>query len=156
MAKREEYEARTEELILPILEENGFELWDVEYVKEGEDFVLRASIDKPGGIMIDDCELVSRALSDKLDEADFIPDAYMLEVSSPGLGRTLKKERDFERCTGKTVDLKLFKALDKVKEFTGTLKAFDKDTITIGFEDEKATVFERSNVAVVKLNISDI
>ena len=156
MAKREEYEAKTEALLLPILEANGFELWDVEYVKEGEDFVLRASIDKPGGIMIDDCELVSRALSDKLDEADFIPDAYMLEVSSPGLGRTIKKDRDFEKCIGKVVDLKLFKALDKVKEFTGTLEAFDKDTVTIGFEDEKVTVFERGNVAVIKLNISDI
>ena len=87
MSKRETYEAKTEELLLPIAEENGVEIYDVEYVKEGSDWYLRAYIDKPDGVNIGDCEAVSRALSDKLDEADFIEDAYILEVSSPGLGR---------------------------------------------------------------------
>ena len=91
MSRRETYETRAEELLLPIAEENGVEIYDVEYVKEGSDWYLRAYIDKPGGVDINDCELVSRTLSDRLDEEDFIEDAYILEVSSPGLGRTLKK-----------------------------------------------------------------
>ena len=91
MSRRETYETRAEELLLPIAEENGVEIYDVEYVKEGSDWYLRAYIDKPGGVDINDCERVSRTLSDRLDEEDFIEDAYILEVSSPGLGRTLKK-----------------------------------------------------------------
>ena len=97
MARREEYEERTEKLLGPILEENHFELVDVEYVKEGGSWYLRAYIDKPGGITVDDCEIVNRALGDLLDEEDFIEDSYILEISSPGLGRPLKKERDFAR-----------------------------------------------------------
>ena len=95
MAKREDYEQKTEKLLLPIIEANQFELVDVEYVKEGSNWYLRAYIDKEGGITVDDCEMVSRALSDLLDQKDFIEDAYILEVSSPGLGRPLKKEKDF-------------------------------------------------------------
>ena len=97
MTKRELYEQKTEEILLPIVEENGFELVDVEYVKEGSTWYLRAYIDKPGGINIDDCEVVSRRLSDILDEKDYIDDAYILEVSSPWIGRPLKKEKDFKR-----------------------------------------------------------
>lgn len=93
MSKREIYEQKTEELIMPLIEQHQFELVDVEYVKEGGNWYLRAYIDKPGGITVDDCELVSRALSDLLDEHDFIEDAYILEVSSPGLGRPLKRIR---------------------------------------------------------------
>ena len=96
MSKPELYEQKTEELLLPIMEEQGFELVDVEYVKEGGSWYLRAYIDKPGGITVDDCENVSRQLSDLLDEKDYIEDSYILEVSSPGLGRPLKKEKDFE------------------------------------------------------------
>ena len=94
MSKKENYEQKTEEILLPITEEYGFELVDVEYVKEGSTWYLRAYIDKPGGIDINDCEKVSRRLSDLLDEKDYIEDAYILEVSSPGLGRPLKKEKD--------------------------------------------------------------
>ena len=97
MSKREMYEQKTEEILLPIVEEYGFELVDVEYVKEGSNWYLRAYIDKEGGISVDDCEVVSRAFSDKLDEEDFIDDAYIMEVSSPGLGRPLKKEKDYKR-----------------------------------------------------------
>ena len=104
MTKRETYEKKAEELLLPMMEENGFELVDVEYVKEGGSWYLRAYIDKPGGIAINDCELISRALSDKLDEEDFIEDSYILEVSSPGLGRPLKKEKDFQRNLGEEVE----------------------------------------------------
>ena len=97
MSKREMYEQKTEEILLPIVEEYGFELVDVEYVKEGSNWYLRAYIDKPGGIGVNDCEVVSRELSDILDEKDFIDEAYILEVSSPGLGRPLKKEKDYIR-----------------------------------------------------------
>ncbi len=96
MSKRDLYESMTEELVMPLIRQNQFELVDVEYVKEGSNWYLRVYIDKPGGINVDDCELISRALSDLLDEKDYIEDAYILEVSSPGLGRPLKKEKDFE------------------------------------------------------------
>lgn len=151
MAKREEYEKMTEELVLPMIEQNKFELVDVEYVKEGGNRYLRIYIDKPGGINIDDCELISRALSDKLDEKDFIQDAYILEVSSPGLGRPLKKDKDFNRNIGERVEIKLFKAVDKQKEFEGILKSFDKETVTIEPDEGTDMVFERSEIALIRL-----
>ena len=127
MSKREIYEQKTEELIMPLIEQHQFELVDVEYVKEGGNWYLRAYIDKPGGITVDDCELVSRALSDLLDEHDFIEDAYILEVSSPGLGRPLKKDKDFARSIGEEVDVKTFRAIQHQKDFTGILKAYEKE-----------------------------
>ena len=151
MAKNKEYEAMTEELVLPMIEENKFELVDVEYVKEGGNWYLRVYIDKPGGINIDDCELISRALSDKLDEKDFIEDAYILEVSSPGLGRPLKKDKDFTRNMGETVEIKLFRQINKQKEYEGILKAFDKETVTIEADDGEDVVFERSDIALIRL-----
>ena len=103
MSKREIYEQKTEELIMPLIEQHQFELVDVEYVKEGGNWYLRAYIDKPGGITVDDCEAVSREFSDILDEKDYIEDSYIFEVSSPGLGRPLKKEKDFKRSLGEEV-----------------------------------------------------
>ncbi len=150
MTKREEYEAKTEQMIMPVIEANNFELVDVEYVKEGSTWYLRLYIDKEGGINIDDCELVSRALSDMLDADDFIEDAYILEVSSPGLGRPLKKDKDFKRSIGEEVDIKLYKAINKRKDFTGILTAFDADTITIE-EDGEELVFNRKEIALVRL-----
>ena len=105
MSQREKYEQKAEDLITPILENNGFELVDMEYVKEGSNWYLRAYIDKEGGITVNDCEVVSRAFSEKLDEEDFIDTAYIMEVSSPGLGRPLKKEKDYERNMGKDIYL---------------------------------------------------
>lgn len=151
MTKRETYEMKTEELLKPIIAENNFELVDVEFVKEGSNWYLRAYIDKEGGIAVDDCELVSRALSDLLDEKDFIDEAYILEVSSPGLGRPLKKDKDFVRSIGEEVEIKLFRAINKQKDYTGYLKAYDKDTVTIEDEDENEMVFERSNIALIRL-----
>ena len=151
MSKREDYEQKTEELLLPIIEKNQFELVDVEYVKEAGTWYLRAYIDKPGGITIDDCELVSRAFSDILDEKDYIDDAYIFEVSSPGLGRPLKKEKDFQRSIGEEVEIRTYRAIDKQKEFIGFLKEYDKDTVTIEFEDETTYVFDRSNIALIRL-----
>ena len=152
MSKREDYESRTEAILMPILEQNGFELWDVEYVKEGSDYYLRAYIDKEGGITIDDCVTVSRALSDEIDKDDFIEDAYVLEVSSPGLGRQLKKDKEFAKSIGKDVDVKTYKAIDNTKEFTGVLKAYDKDTITVELADGDKT-FARNEIAKINLSI---
>ena len=134
-----------------MMEEHHFELVDVEFVKEAGTWFLRAYIDKPGGITIDDCELISRALSDQLDKDDFIEEAYILEVSSPGLGRPLKKDKDLERSLGESVDVRLFRAIDRQKEFTGILKAWDKETVTLEFEDEAELVIERANIALIRL-----
>ena len=150
MSKASTYEAKTEQLILPILERMQFELVDVEYVKEGSTYYLRAYIDKEGGIAVDDCEVISRILSDWLDQTDFIEDSYILEVSSPGLGRPLKKERDFERSLGEEVEIRLYKAQNKQKEFTGILKAYDKETVTIETA-EGELVFERPDIALIRL-----
>ena len=149
MTQKEDYESRTEQLILPILNEKQFELVDVEYVKEAGEWYLRAYIDKPGGITIDDCEAVSRKLSDLLDEKDFIPDAYILEVSSPGLTRPLKKDRDYERNIGKPVEIKLFRAVSGRKEITADLVAFDKDTVTVS-EEGTGIVLEKKNISLIR------
>ena len=133
MTKREEYEQKTEKLLIPIMEANGFELVDVEYVKEAGNWYLRAYIDKPGGITVDDCEVVNRELGDLLDRDDFIDESYILEVSSPGLGRPLKKERDFIRSKGEEVEIRTYRMVDRQKEFRGVLKAWDKDTVTIEY-----------------------
>lgn len=150
MAKREDYEIKTEQLVQPIVDANSFELVDVEYVKEGSNWYLRIYIDKQGGITIDDCEVVSRALSDILDAKDFIEDAYILEVSSPGLTRPLKKDKDFQRNLEKEVEIKLFKPFEKRKDFGGILKAFDAETVTVD-EDGREIVFNRSDIALIRL-----
>ena len=152
MSKRETYEQRTEELISPIIEQNQFELVDVEYVKEGGTWYLRAYIDKPGGITVDDCEVVSRALSDLLDKHDFIEDAYVLEVRSPGLGRPLKKEKDFARSIGEEVDVRTFRAISHQKEFTGILRDYDKEKIVLEMEDQELLEIARADIALIRLS----
>ena len=151
LTRREDIEKRTEELILPIVEEQGFELVDVEYVKEGGTMYLRAYIDKPGGIAVNDCETVSRALSDLLDKEDYIADSYILEVSSPGLGRPLKKEKDFKRSVGKAVEIRLYRAVDRKKEFEGILTDYDDQSVTIEQEDGTEASFERAAIALIRL-----
>lgn len=151
MSKRETYEQKTEALLIPLMEAHGFELVDVEYVKEGGNWYLRAYIDKPGGIAVDDCEVISRALSDQLDEEDFIEESYILEVSSPGLDRPLKKEKDFARSIGQEVELRTYRAVNRQKEFTGILSAYDKESITLELENEETLVFDRADVALVRL-----
>ena len=151
LSKRESYEQRTEAILLPILEKHGFSLWDVEYVKEGGNWYLRAYIDKPDGIGVNDCEVVSRELSDILDEEDYIEGSYILEVSSPGLGRPLKKDRDFERSMGEEVEIRTYRMIDHTKEFRGILKAYDKDSVTIEMEDSREKTFEKSEIALVRL-----
>ena len=157
MAKREEIENRTVALLDPMLKELSFDLWDVEYVKEGKEFYLRVYIDKEGGIMIDDCVEVSRRLSDMLDADDFIPDAYTLEVSSPGLGRKLVKDREFERSIGRDVDIRFYKPVDGSKETSGKLTAFDKESVSIETARDGSPpdvhTYSRSDIAIVKLSL---
>lgn len=151
MSKKDVYEQKTEELLIPIVEQHQFELVDVEYVRELGTWYLRAYIDKPDGIAVDDCAVVSRALSEVLDEEDYIEDAYILEVSSPGLGRPLKKERDLERSLGDEVEVRTYRAFDKQKEFIGILKSYDKETVTIEFEDDTTKIFDRGDIALIRL-----
>lgn len=151
MSKREEYEARTEALLLPIMEEMHFELVDVEYVKEGSTWYLRAYIDKEGGITVNDCEAVARRMNDLLDEKDFIADSYVFEVSSPGLGRPLKKEKDYVRSMGKEIEIRTYRAINREKEFYGILSAYDESTVTIETENGEKMTFEKPDIALIRL-----
>ena len=151
MSKRETYEARTEELITPILERMHFELVDVEYVKEGGTWYLRAYIDKEGGITVNDCEAVAREMNEILDREDFVEDSYVFEVSSPGLGRPLKKEKDYVRSMGKEIEIRTYRAINREKEFYGILSAYDENTVTIKTEDETEMTFEKSDIALIRL-----
>ena len=150
MGRSESYEAKTEQLIQPLIDANNFELVDVEFVKEGSDWYLRVYIDKDGGITVDDCELISRAFNEILDREDYISEQYIFEVSSPGLMRPLKKEKDYVRSMGREVEVRLYKAIDRQKEFTGALKAYDADTVTIELDDETLKTFEKGEIALIR------
>ncbi|MCR4751078.1 MAG: ribosome maturation factor RimP [Eubacterium sp.] len=152
-AKTEMIESRAEALIQPVIEENQFELVDVEYVKEAGEWYLRAYIDKPGGVTVDDCEKVSRAFEARLDEADLIADAYILEVSSPGLDRPLKKEKDYRRAMGKEIELHTYKPVDGEKQFFGTLQEFDADSVTIRTEEEQTRTFLKKDLALIRMAV---
>ena len=151
MSIRDQYEQKAEAIAEPIVSSFGFELVDVEYVKEAGTWYLRLYIDKEGGITIDDCEAVSRLFSDKLDEEDFIDDAYVMEVSSPGLGRPLKKEKDFKRSIGKEVEIRTYRPIDKQKEFFGILSAYDETHVTSTLDDQETRVFQRDEIALIRL-----
>ena len=150
MSRKESIEAKAESMIRPILDRRGFELVDLEYVREAGTWYLRAYIDKPGGITINDCEDVSREFSDLLDTDDFIPDSYVMEVSSPGLGRPLKKERDFERNLGGHIELKLYQAQNGQKDFDGILRKFTDTTVTVELPDGAQKEFARKDLAVIR------
>lgn len=142
----------TAKLALPVVEEAGCELWDVEYVREAGTWFLRVYIDKAGGVDILDCEKVSRALSDLLDEADPIEGSYTLEVSSAGAERPLKRPGDFERFMGSPVAVKLYKAQGGRKEFAGILAGYDGGDVTITVGDTAMT-FAKADVALCRLRI---
>lgn len=151
MSKKEQYEARTEELIQPILDRMNFELVDVEYVKEGSIWYLRAYIDKEGGITVNDCEAVAREMNEILDREDYVEGSYTFEVSSPGLGRPLKKEKDYKRSMGKELEIRTYRAINREKEFYGILKAYDDATVTLEMEDGTEMKFERAEIALIRL-----
>ncbi len=151
MAKKENYELKTENLLLPIMEKNKFELVDVEFIKEAGSWFLRIYMDKEGGITVDDCEMVSREFGEILDKEDYIDESYILEVSSPGLGRPLKKDKDFERSLGEEVEIKLYRMLDKKKEYFGILESYDKDTVSIVLESETHISIPKADIALIRL-----
>lgn len=151
MSRKEMYETQTETLILPILEKNQFELVDVEYVKEGGTWYLRAYIDKEGGITVNDCELVAREMNEILDREDYIEDSYIFEVSSPGLGRPLKKEKDYARSMGKELEIRTYRAIDKKKEFYGILIDYDEKKVTIQTEEGEILTFAKTEIALIRL-----
>jgi ribosome maturation factor RimP len=136
----------------PAVRGQGCEIWDVEYVKEAGDWHLRIYIDKEGGVSIDDCEAVSRAVDPLLDEADPIPDSYIFEVSSAGMERSLKRPSDFEQFMGSFIEVKLYKAEGGGKVFLGRLAGYDSGSVTI--EDEGGSrTFGGDNIANVRLRI---
>ncbi len=152
MSVKEDIEKTVENMLEPILEANRFELVDVEYLKEAGNWFLRIYIDKEGGITIDDCELVSRAIEVDLDRCDPIKEPYILEVSSPGLSRPLKKEKDFERSIGKVIEIKLYKAIDNEKEFIGELISYTNEEVVINQEKTQLTL-KRKDIAMIRLAI---
>lgn len=153
MAKTNNSEKKVEAILMPIIEEKNFELVDVEFVKEGPNWYLRIYIDKEGGITIDDCEAVSRALEVELDKEDLIEQAYILEVSSPGIDRPLKKESDFAKYAGEIVDIKLYKAFEGSKEYQGALKGLENNIVTITDDNGKDISFDRKDIAGVRLAV---
>lgn len=150
MGKGKDYEEQTERLILPVLEKKGFELVDVEYVKEGSTWYLRAYIDKEGGITVNDCELVAREMNEILDREDYVEGSYVFEVSSPGLTRPLKKEKDYIRSLGKKIEIRTYRAINRTKDFAGILKAYDADSVTITNEQEEDMVLKKTDIALIR------
>ena len=137
-------------LALPVVEEAGCSLWDVEYVKEAGTWFLRAYIDKEGGLSIDDCEAVSRPLSDLLDRRDPIEGSYTFEVSSAGADRALKKPEHFEKFQGEEIEVRLYRPREGRKEFIGRLKGYENGTVTLDMDGEEA-VFTKQETALVRL-----
>ncbi len=153
MAKGSNTESKVLPLLEPIVEANDLELVDLEFVKEGVNWYLRVYIDKEGGVNIDDCELVSRALEAKLDEADPIEQAYILEVSSPGIDRPLKKEADFVKYQGEIIDVKLYKTQNGSKQYQGKLLGLENGVISIEEENGNVVTFEHKDTASVRLAV---
>lgn len=146
------------DLVTPILDSYNFELVDVEFVKEGKSWYLRVFIDKPEGITIDECALVSDQLSEKLDncDPDPIPQAYYLEISSPGAERPLKKEKDYERAIGKYIHVSLYQPIEGSKIYEGTLVSFNKEQLTIEYQVKTRTkiiTIPRNKIAKARLAI---
>ena len=134
----------------PVVTAHGCSLWDVEYVREGADYFLRVYIDKEGGVSIDDCEAVSRPLSDKLDEADPIEGSYTFEVSSAGADRVLKKPEHFAQYQGQEVEVKLYRPREGRKEFVGLLQSWENGDVTLDMGGAPAR-FEKKEIALVRL-----
>ena len=143
---------RVREFAEPVVNGLGCRLWDVEYVREGGEWYLRLYLDKEGGVTIDDCEAVSRAVDPILDEEDPIPDSYRFEVCSAGLERPLKRPSDFEEFMGSPVLVKLFSPVEGSKEYAGTLTGYRDGAVTVSRNGAERT-FEKSQVALVRLRV---
>ena len=144
-------EEKVEKLIKSKIENIGYELYDVEYAKEGKDYYLRIFIDKNGGIDLNDCEKVSNEINEILDQADYIKEQYYLEVSSPGIERVIRKDSQLEKNIGVEIQVRLFKKDDKgKKEYVGTLKSYNKDDITIELDSNEEIKLQRKNISQIK------
>lgn len=143
---------RITQLALPVVEANGCSLWDVEYVREGSEYFLRLYLDKEGGVDINDCEAVSRAMDPILDEEDPIPESYHFEVCSAGLERVLKRPGDFERFLGEAITVKLYRPRNGLKEIPGVLRGYENGCVTVEAGKEIIT-FQKSEVALVRLRV---
>ena len=146
MAKIEE---RIEELVTKTINELGYKVYDVMYVKEGKDNYLRIFIDKESGISLDDCEKVNNAITDMLDETDIIKDQYFLEISSPGVERHIRKNQQLEEHIGKDINVRLFKPIDKQKDLTGTLQKFDNEQVVLLINEQEVSI-KRDNISSMK------
>lgn len=143
-------EEKIESRISNIIEDLGYKLYDVQYAKEGKDYFLRIFIEKEDGeITLDDCENVNNAITNILDEEDYIKEQYFLEVSSTGVEKLIRKDKHLKENIGEVIDVKLFKPIDGYKEYIGELKKFDNNTITIEMENEEFNI-ERKNISLIK------
>lgn len=149
MSRKDQYEKRTWGHMVPICGQLGLQLVDTEFTKEGGDFALTVYIDKEGGVTVDDCQAVSDLLNPILDEEDYISETYTLYVSSPGLGRKLKRPHDFEWACGREVEVKTYRAYDGEKEFRGVLKSWDDKQVTIDANGQDRT-FEKKEISLIR------
>lgn len=148
-------EEKVESLIKEKIQGLGYELYDVQYAKEGKDYFLRVFIDKEDGIDLNDCEKVSNEINPLLDEKDIIKEMYFLEVSSPGIERVLRKDEHLKDSIGKEIEVKLFKTIEKQKEFVGTLEDYNEEKIILGLEENEEKIeIERKNISLMKLKFN--
>ncbi len=148
-------EEKVESLIKEKIQELGYELYDVQYAKEGKDYFLRVFIDKEDGIDLNDCEKISNEINPLLDEKDFIKEMYFLEVSSPGIERVLRKDEHLKDSIGKEIEVKLFKPIEKQKEFVGILEDYNGEKIILGSEENEEKIeIERKNISLMKLKFN--
>lgn len=148
-------EEKVESLIKEKVQDLGYKLYDIQYSKEGKDYFLRIFIDKEDGIDLNDCEKVSNEINPLLDEKDFIKEMYFLEVSSPGVERILRKDEHLKDALGKEVEVKLFKPIEKQKEFIGILENYDEEKIILKSEEnEEKKEIERKNISLMKLKFN--
>ena len=148
-------EEKVESLIIEKIQGLGYELYDVQYAKEGKDYFLRVFIDQKDGIDLNDCEKVSNEINPLLDEKDFIKEMYFLEVSSPGIERVLRKDEHLKDSIGKEIEVKLFKPIEKQKEFVGTLEDYNEEKIILGLEENEEKIeIERKNISLMKLKFN--
>ena len=148
--------SRVEEIIKPIADKMGYEIWDVKYVKEGSDWYLRIFIDKPNGIDINDCVDFTHAISKPLDDADPISQSYMMEVSSPGVERELTRDEHFEKFVGDKVMVRLIRAIDGVRDFNGVLTRYENKELTVKLQDDSEVTINKKDTSYVKLDDFDI
>lgn len=142
-------EEKIESLVTKPINNLGYDVYDIQYVKEGKDYYLRIFIDKPDGIDLNDCEKVNNEINNLLDEADYIKDQYFLEISSPGIERILRKDKHLKDNIGKMVEVKLFKPINKQKTVEGILNNFDNDFILLKTNDDEIQI-SRKDISVIK------